>query len=159
MISSAKLIVAALLLSSATVYAHETTSSHLRGSSEIAWNPYKHVEKHVKKHAKKAIDGKHGRKYVEKKCDCGSTSSYTTSSSYDSEDNAEVEEDMEFEDESWNKHVIGQFNPMSLSQPFRLEQISEECGNFTVLGLTGTGRKNVRTFECSLQKLAQTFGY
>lgn len=54
--------------------------------------------------AKKAIDGKHGRKYVEKKCDCGSTSSYTTSSSYDSEDNAKVEEDMEFEDKSW-KHV------------------------------------------------------
>ena len=103
MISSAKLIVAALLLSSATVYAHEITSSHLRGSSEIAWNPYKHVEKHVKKHAKKAIDGKHGRKYVEKKCDCGSTSSYTTSSSYDSEDNTEVEEDMEFEDKSWKQ--------------------------------------------------------
>ena len=62
-------------------------------------NPYKHIEKHVKKHAKKAINGKHGRKYVEKKCDCGSTLSYTTSSSYDGEN----EEDMEFEDKSWKQ--------------------------------------------------------
>ena len=62
------------------------------------------AEKHYKKHAKKAIDGKKGRKYVEKKCDCGSsTSSYTTSSSYDSEDIEQVVEDMAFEDESWKK--------------------------------------------------------
>ena len=65
------------------------------------------AEKHYKKHAKKVIDGKKGRKYVEKKCDCGSS----TSSSYDSEDIEQVvEEGMEFEDKSWiNKNKVKKY--------------------------------------------------
>ena len=44
MISFAKLVATTLLVSS-TVYAHESPSSHLRGSSEVEWDPYKHYKK------------------------------------------------------------------------------------------------------------------